>query len=122
MLIMKVKCITSLISTLDKPIPSECELHEGEIYTVVGETRLEKNGRFDNGAYFLAEKPKNTAYIPEFFEAIPDNTESLDLDNTPILTVNEVYSFMCDSGAYLPYNRPTHQMLRNLSRSKLKIY
>jgi hypothetical protein len=40
------------------------------------------------------------------------------IDDMPLLSVNEVYGFMCRSGAYMPYNRPTHEMLRNIAKSK----
>ena len=120
---MKAKCIKGVkegdeCNTNDAVATKEVEIKEGEIYEIIGGIDIPNVGH----AVFLKDKPESVAYNIDSFEPLPDETHSPDLDNMPLLTVNEVYRFMIDSGAYLPYNRPTFEMLRSIAKSKLRIY
>jgi len=120
---MKALCIKGVkegdqCSTDDKTAPKEVEIYEGEIYDITGGYKLPDGEE----AVFLKERPSNVAYALHSFEILPDDTAKPDVDNLPLLSINEVLRFMVESGAYMPYNRPTTEMLRSIAKSKLKIY
>lgn len=101
-----------------KCISEAHDLVVGEEYELLGHYML-GDGEY---GYYLKGKPQTSVYYYKLFELIEEKDEVLDTDNIPCLSVSDVYEFMCNSGAYMPYNRPTHQMLRDLAKSKVVVY